>query len=303
MDEGRVLARKVRVSVGRGAPIRPGRSSRHCQTGRTSAPQYVSGTRAAVCPAAARLRRRGSLLCTSYGGAAKATVDAWAFPRFLASHCTGAVPSSSSSRHARFRSLLGRTSACSRAASPAPSSSDVTLPAAELPPSPPPVPASAAPAAKPGETPARRFGLGERRSSRPGPPGGGSKAGQRSLGDAPAEPLPVAGPRVSSAVMLLRLRGPDGMLRLTVEATTTFGQLGQQVGAPSPGARSTAGVADEAPPAASLAAEHRRRPDRHHVQRPDGRRRQETRRHRRLQGRPDRVQVGRLLSSTPLPAG
>jgi hypothetical protein len=29
--------------------------------------------------------------------------------------------------------------------------------------------------------------------------------------------------------MLLRLRGPDGMVRLTVEPTTTFGQLGEQV--------------------------------------------------------------------------
>ncbi|XP_044714920.1 NPL4 family domain-containing protein [Hirsutella rhossiliensis] len=29
--------------------------------------------------------------------------------------------------------------------------------------------------------------------------------------------------------MLLRLRGPDGMIRLTVEATTTFGDLGQQL--------------------------------------------------------------------------
>lgn len=30
--------------------------------------------------------------------------------------------------------------------------------------------------------------------------------------------------------MLIRLRGPDGMIRLTVEPTTTFGDLGQQVG-------------------------------------------------------------------------
>lgn len=30
--------------------------------------------------------------------------------------------------------------------------------------------------------------------------------------------------------MLLRIRGPDGMIRLTVETTTTFGDLGQQVG-------------------------------------------------------------------------
>lgn len=29
--------------------------------------------------------------------------------------------------------------------------------------------------------------------------------------------------------MLLRLRGPDGMARLTVEATDTFGDLGKQV--------------------------------------------------------------------------
>lgn len=31
--------------------------------------------------------------------------------------------------------------------------------------------------------------------------------------------------------MLLRLRGPDGMIRLTVEQTTTFGELGEQVSA------------------------------------------------------------------------
>lgn len=30
--------------------------------------------------------------------------------------------------------------------------------------------------------------------------------------------------------MLIRLRGPDGMIRMTVEPTTTFGDLGQQVG-------------------------------------------------------------------------
>lgn len=29
--------------------------------------------------------------------------------------------------------------------------------------------------------------------------------------------------------MLLRMRGPDGMARLTVEPTTTFGDLGKQV--------------------------------------------------------------------------
>lgn len=29
--------------------------------------------------------------------------------------------------------------------------------------------------------------------------------------------------------MLIRLRGPDGMIRMTVEPTTTFGDLGQQV--------------------------------------------------------------------------
>lgn len=31
--------------------------------------------------------------------------------------------------------------------------------------------------------------------------------------------------------MLLRLRGPDGMIRLAVEEITTFGELGDQVGA------------------------------------------------------------------------
>ena len=30
--------------------------------------------------------------------------------------------------------------------------------------------------------------------------------------------------------MLLRVRGPDGMVRLTVEPTTTFGDMGKQVG-------------------------------------------------------------------------
>lgn len=29
--------------------------------------------------------------------------------------------------------------------------------------------------------------------------------------------------------MLLRLRGPDGMIRLTVESSTTFGQMGEMV--------------------------------------------------------------------------
>lgn len=29
--------------------------------------------------------------------------------------------------------------------------------------------------------------------------------------------------------MLLRIRGPDGMVRLTVEPTTTFGEMGEQV--------------------------------------------------------------------------
>lgn len=29
--------------------------------------------------------------------------------------------------------------------------------------------------------------------------------------------------------MLLRLRGPDGMARLTVEPTATFGEMGKQV--------------------------------------------------------------------------
>lgn len=30
--------------------------------------------------------------------------------------------------------------------------------------------------------------------------------------------------------MLIRLRGPDGMIRMTVDPATTFGDLGQQVG-------------------------------------------------------------------------
>lgn len=29
--------------------------------------------------------------------------------------------------------------------------------------------------------------------------------------------------------MLLRLRGPDGMARLTIEPTATFGEMGKQV--------------------------------------------------------------------------
>lgn len=29
--------------------------------------------------------------------------------------------------------------------------------------------------------------------------------------------------------MLLRIRGPDGMVRLTVEPTTTFGDMGKEV--------------------------------------------------------------------------
>lgn len=37
--------------------------------------------------------------------------------------------------------------------------------------------------------------------------------------------------------MLIRLRGPDGMIRLTVESSTTFGDLGQQVGCLAEGHR------------------------------------------------------------------
>lgn len=65
--------------------------------------------------------------------------------------------------------------------------------------------------------------------------------------------------------MLLRIRGPDGMIRLTVEPTTTFGELGDQVGTASLASRS--GLCTNPSLSAGVAtSEHGRHEDNHDVE-------------------------------------
>ena len=59
--------------------------------------------------------------------------------------------------------------------------------------------------------------------------------------------------------MLLRLRGPDGMARVSCEPSTSFGELGKLVSASARArARACARIlADVPPPAAAAAADYR----------------------------------------------
>lgn len=66
--------------------------------------------------------------------------------------------------------------------------------------------------------------------------------------------------------MLLRLRGPDGMIRLTVESDTSFKDMGVEVSLKLPIRRASGlYLADRTEPIAAVASPEDSRPKLHHV--------------------------------------